>query len=186
MDIIYGSEAQCGDCGPADDGTQLIYAVTKSSGAGSPGLPAELVYSLNGGDSWSQVNIDGLGASEDPLAIELVGSKLMILSDSDAYYWATLNKVTGVPGTFTKVTLGIVAAGTPRDIYVLSAREVFLCGDGGYLYKSTDIAAGVTVVSPGDASSDDLLRIHGDGQNTIVAAGAGSSVVVSHNPLHKH
>src|SRR3990172_80776 len=180
IDVVYGSTVQCGDCGPVDDGTKKIYAVAKSSGAASPGLPAEVIYTLNGGATWTQVNIDGFGATEDPLAIDIVGNKLVVVG-LDALYWATLNANTGAPGAFTKVSTGFVAAGSPNDIYVLSTREVFFCGDGGYIYKATDVTAGVTAINAGDTTTNDLLRIHGDGNETIVSAGRNSDVIVSHN-----
>lgn len=179
IDVVYGGGIQCGDCGPANDGTQWIYAVTTTSGAGSPGLPAEVTYSVNGGLTWFSTNIDGFGASEVPLAIDVVGNRLIVLGE-DAHYWATVNRQ-GIPGTWTKVTSGYVAAGTPRDIYVLGPNEVFFCGDLGYIYRAADITSGVEVIDAGNATSDNLLRISGDGNNTLVAAGAGSAVVKSIN-----
>lgn len=179
VDVIYGGGLQCGDCGPADDGTQRVYAVTKSSGAASPGLPAEVVYTLNGGNTWAQVNIDAFGATEDPLAIRLVGNRLVVLG-ADAYFWSTLNDL-GMPGTFTKVSTGFVAAGSPLAMFVQSAQAVFFVGEIGYIYKSIDITAGVTVVSAGDATTENLYRVNGDGFNTIVAVGAGSTVIKSTN-----
>ena len=175
VDITYGSTVSCGTCGAADDGTNRIYAVTETSGAGSPGLPAEVVYSLNGGTSWAQVNITGLGATESPLAIEVVGQYLVVLG-ADAYYYAEINADTGVPGTWTKVSTGFVAAGSPVDMYALSSREVYFCGDGGYIYKSTDITAGVTAILDGSAYTDDLKRIDGL-EETIVAVGANGQIL---------
>ena len=180
VDAVYGSDIECGVCGPADDGTKKVYAITKSSGAGSPGLPAELVYTLDGGLTWTQTNITGFGATEDPLAIDIVSGKLVILGDG-AYFWATLNTLTGVPGTFTKVSAGFNAAHDPNDIYVLSAREVFFCGQDGYIYRSTDITVGVSEIDAGVATTKDLTRIHGDGGETVVACGDDSTVVKSVN-----
>lgn len=179
VDVVYGGGVQCGDCGPSDDGSQRIYAVTKSSGAASPGLPAEVVYTLNAGETWTAVTIDGFGASEDPLAIDIVGGKLVVLG-ADAYFWAVLNNQ-GVPGTFTEVTAGFVGAGSPLDIYVLDANNIFFCGEAGYIYKATDITAGVEVIDAGIATTENLYRISGDGNNTVVAAGGSSAVVVSPN-----
>lgn len=179
IDVVYGSLLQCGDCGPADDGTKRIYAVATSSGAGSPGLPAEVIYSVDGAQNWAQINITSFGATEAPLAIDIVGDKLVVLGD-DAYYWATINKNTGVPGAFTKVTTGIVAANTPLDMYVLGSK-IFISAAGGYVYRVDNVASGATVVSAADATTSDLLRIHGDGGETIVAVGANSDVVVSTN-----
>lgn len=179
IDVTYGSVLSCGDCGPADDGTKRVYAVATTSGAGSPGLPTELIYTLDGGATWNQTNITSFGANEAPLAIDIVGDKLVVLGD-DAYYWATINSSTGAPGTFTKVNTGIVAANTPLDMYVLGT-TIFICGAGGYIYKVTDVASGATVISAADATTNDLLRIHGDGGDTIVAVGANSDVIVSTN-----
>lgn len=180
-DVVYGGKEQCGDCGPQDDGTQLIYAVTKSSGAGSPGLPGEVIYSTNGGGTWTELAITGLGATADPSAIDIVGTKLVVLVPSElAYYYAEINANTGVPGTFTKVTTGFVAAKGPTDLYVVGTREVYFSGSGGYVYKATDIAAGVTVVNAAAATTQDLLRIHGAGE-TIVASGKASTVIRSIN-----
>lgn len=179
IDVVYGSNLSCGDCGPSDDGTKRVYAVATTSGAGSPGLPAEVIYTLDGGLTWTQTNITSFGASEAPLAIDIVGDKLVVLGD-DAYYWSTLNKTTGVPGAFTKVTTGIVAANTPLDMYVLGT-SLFISGAGGYIYLVTNVASGATVVSAGDVTTNDLFRIHGDGGEVIVAAGGNSDVIVSTN-----
>lgn len=157
LDIVYGSDPQCGDCGPQDDGTMRLYAITKSSGAGSPGLPSEVIYTVDGGLSWTESVINGIGASEDPIAIDVVGDKLIVLSrtalsaTTGGYYYSTINKATGVPGSWTKVTAGFVANRQPNDIYVPSAREVFIAADGGYIYRTDDITVGVTVISDGSA-----------------------------------
>lgn len=179
VDIAYCSSEQCGDCGPADDGSQRIYAVTKSSGGGSPGLPAEVIYSVDGGLNWSQANITGMGASEDPAGIDCAGDKLIIFSGT-AIYWATINSNTGAPGTFTKVTTGIAASKDLTDVYVASPREIYFSALGGYIYKSTDITGGVTVLNAGAVTTADLFRIHGY-QDTLALVGASSTVLKSVN-----
>lgn len=177
VDVVYGSNVQCGACGVRDDGTKLIYAVTKSSGSGSPGLPAEVIYTLDAGLTWNQSTIDNLGATEDPLAIDIAGQYLIVIG-SGAYYYATLSTITGAPGTWTKVTTGFVATKVPNDLYVAGPNEVFFVGDGGYIYLSNDITAGVVTVSAGVITTNDLLRVHG-ADDTVVAVGAGSTVLKS-------
>lgn len=185
VDIIYGSSVQCGNCGPADPGTKWIYAITKSSGSGSPGLPAEVVYTVDGGATWREAAIDGIGATEDPVAIELVGRYLVVLSrtassaTTGGYYYAVINSYTGIPGSFTKVTSGFVANKQPNDLYAGGPGDVYFAADGGYIYKSTDITSGVTVLNT-SATTNNLLRI--DGMDyTIVAVGEASTVVRSTN-----
>lgn len=179
IDIVYGDTAQCGNCGPQNDGTGRIYAVVKSSGAGSPGLPAEVVYSVDGGVTWTDANITSFGATEDPLAIDIVGDKLVVIG-SAAYFWATMNILTGVPGTWSKVTSGFVANKAPNDMYVANSREIYFAGNGGYIYKSTDITSGVTPINAGSATTQNLYRIHGL-EECIVTTGAQSTVVKSVN-----
>lgn len=181
VDVVYGSQVQCGDCGPANDGTKWAYAITKSSGSGSPGLPAEVQYRTDGTANWIDLAITGIGATADPTAIDIVGDKLVVLVASEnAYYVATINMVTGVPGAFTKVTAGFVANKAPNDLYVAGPREIYFVGNGGYIYKATDITAGVVVLNAGSATSNDLLRVHG-AQDTLLATGKGSTTIVSIN-----
>jgi photosystem II stability/assembly factor-like uncharacterized protein len=183
MDVVYGSVIQCGDCGVPDDGTQRIYGITRPSGAASPGLPAEVIYSLDGGATWNEATITGIAINEVALALDVVGDKLVIVSrdagPAGGYYWAQLSTL-GVPGSFTKVTTGFVAGKYPNDLYVASPREVYFCGDGGYIYKTTDITVGVTAINAGSATTDHLIRINGQDE-TIVAVGASMAIVKSVN-----
>lgn len=174
VDTVYAPLNQCANCDPGDE---RIYAVTTPSGAGSPGLPAELVYTLDKGLTMYQQQIDSFGASEVPYAIDFVGKYLVVLG-ADAYFYATVNPNTGVPDTFTKVTTGFVAAGSPKDMYVINPREVIFVGDGGYIYKSTDITQGVSVISAASVTAENLLRVKGH-NDVIVAVGAAGTVLKS-------
>lgn len=176
VDVTYGPIYSCIDC---DDGTQRIYSLTTSSGAGSPGLPPEIQYSLDGGATWAQMEISGIGATEAVFALDIVGNYLVVLG-TDAIFYSEINKDTGVPEAFTEVTTGFLASYSPNDMYVAGPREIYFCGDGGYIYKSTDITAGVTVLNAAAATSENLLRIKGSGQ-TIVAVGANGAIVKSTN-----
>lgn len=185
LDVTYGNRYICPNCGPENDGSKWVYAITRSSG-GSPGLPAEVIYTTDGGANWNQTTITGIGAAEDPVSIDFVGSRLVVLSPtagsatSGGYYWADVDSDTGVPGTWTKVTSGFVNAAQPRDMFVLSPREVFICGDAGYIYKSVDITSGVTVLNAGVATTNNLARIDG-ATDVIVSVGASGTVIRSIN-----
>jgi photosystem II stability/assembly factor-like uncharacterized protein len=66
-------------------------------------------------------------------------------------------------------------------MFVASPQEVYFAGDGGYIYKATDITSGVSIISAASATSNNLLRIHGALDGTLVASGADSVVVKSIN-----
>jgi photosystem II stability/assembly factor-like uncharacterized protein len=181
MDLVYASNTDCVSCDTPEVYTDRLYALTKSSGAASPGTTAEVIYTTDGGATWSQVSITGLGATVDPDAIDVVGNFLVVVvAASGGYYYAPINQLTGVPGSWTLVTTGFVASKQPNDLFVLNANEVFFVGEGGYIYKSTDITAGVTAVNAGVATTSDLKRIHGNG-DTLVAVGESGAIVRSKN-----
>ncbi|HUD74995.1 MAG TPA: hypothetical protein VMQ76_07970 [Terracidiphilus sp.] len=186
IDAVYGSIEQCGACQPPDDGTKRIYAITKSTGS-TPGTAPRLIYSVDGGVNWVQAAITGIGDIEDPVSVDMVGNNIMVTTrtaggaTTGGYYYAPLNYFTGVPGTWTKVTAGFVSGWQPYDVFVLSPREIFFSADGGTIYKSTDITAGVDwSLQPGTVVNTALLRIHGQDE-TIVAVGGSGTVVVSYN-----
>lgn len=177
IDVVYGWAQDCEDC---NNGTNWIYAITRPIG-GSPTFQAEVVYSVDGGSTWTNVNITGLSASAVPTAIDVVGSNLVVLVNSaGAHYWAPIDPDTGIPGTWTAVTSGYVASAGPRDIWVGSSTEIWIVGDGGYIYRSRDITAGVTPVVAASLTTQSYRRIHGT-EDAIVAVGASGQVAISTN-----
>jgi len=181
IDLTYGSTAQCMNCGAPDNGAQRIYGITASSG-GSPTNFAEVVYTANGGTSWSQQNVTGMAGSTTPSAIDVAGEVLIVVSQTDGgYYFAPINRFTGAPGTWTLVTAGFNASGAPRDLYVAAANDVFFVGQGGYLYESTSLSAGVTSLSASAiVTTANLRRVHGAG-DTVVAVGESGVILITNN-----
>lgn len=181
VDLVYASSIDCGNCGVSDDGTQRIYVLTKSSGAGSPGTPAEVIYSVNGGATWAQTNISTLGGTTDPVAIDVAGNYLIVLDTvGNGYHFAELNPLTGVPGSWTNVTAGFVASKQPTDLYVAAQNEIFFAANGGYIYKCVDVPTGVTTLDAGNINTTNYRRIHGQ-DDTIVVVGESGKVVKSVN-----
>jgi hypothetical protein len=179
--LVFAGGIDCGVCGPGDDGTKRLYAVTKSSGAASPGTPAEVIYTVDGAATFAQQNITGLGGTVDPTGIALAGNNLIVLDTAGNGYWfAEINTLTGVPGTWTNVTSGFVASKQPTDIYVAGASEIYFSANGGYIYKSTDVASGVTVLDAGNVNTSNYVRIHGQ-DDTLVVVGESGKIVKSGN-----
>lgn len=172
VDIVFYAKNECSNCGFDD---QNIYALIASDGVNA----AKIIYSTDMGEFWNSATIAGIGTTETVYAIDRVSNYLVVVG-ADAYYYALVDKFTGAPGAFTKITTGFVANKSPRDIYVDNPREVYLVGLGGYVYKSIDITAGVKVVSDGSGTSSDLLRVHG-ADGVIVATGANGAVLKSSN-----
>jgi photosystem II stability/assembly factor-like uncharacterized protein len=180
VDGVYGGFAQCSDCGPGNDGTQWIYQLQQTAG-GSSAVNGVVEYTTNGGRTWAASAITGLAIGSLVTAIDIVGQYLVVVSKTEnAYYVSQINQMTGVPGTWTKVSSGFVAAKTPNDMFVESPSRVYFVADGGYIYLSTDILSGVSVLSAAGTTSNNLNRIHGGG-GVLLAVGASNTIIKSTN-----
>lgn len=180
VDIVYGSYQNCANCGVPNDGTKWIYALQQTAGGSSSDL-GRVVYSIDHGATWQTSTITGLGNGSLVNAINIVGQYLVVLSSSDnAYFISSINKNTGVPGAWTKVSTGFVATKNPVDMFVESPNRIYFVGLGGYIYVSTNIAAGVNVVNAGAVTTNNLNRITGR-DNVLLAVGANNTIVKSTN-----
>ncbi len=180
--VVICDSASCGACGIPSDGCQKIYAVTKSHG-GSPGLPAEVIYSPDGGVTLGDTNISTIGANEDPTGAACVGIYLAVISNEDcALHYAELADVLNGVETWTRVATGFVcAAGAPNAIWSRNSIMTWIVGDGGHIYFSDDITAGVTVQDAGVATVQDLLDVHFVDDLNGVAIGKSNAIVMTAN-----
>ena len=182
LDVIVADIASCGDCEDESDGCQKIYAITTTGALGSPTTTADIVYSLDNGATWVAFDIDTLGASDVPSAIAWLGDNVVIVAnDTDSLHYVDKDDLDGTTTpAFTEVSTGFVAAGSPTDI-TRGGSTLWSCGDGGYIYKTTDPTGGVTVVDAGVATSTDLNAIDALSDNVVVAVGDAGAVVKSTN-----
>lgn len=180
MDGLFHDVLGCGECGTPSDGCNKLYFL-ETACTGSPGLSGQIVYSLNGGLTWAVVDIPplgGLGANR----IEDVGERLVVVSQArGGHVWSEFSAVdAGSPAGWSLVTTGYVAAKSPRCIYSKSPSETFVGAAGGYIYLMTDPAVGVSVLTDGSVTAQQLNDIHGFGR-TIVAVGNTNAILKSDN-----
>jgi hypothetical protein len=173
IDAVYGTQIQCSNCGVPNDGSQFIYAVTRAN-VGSPSAPGQLVYTLDGGDTWNTSLITGIGTTNSPTLIDIAGNVLFVAAGSSLFY-TVLNSTTGAPSTWSSLTTP--AAFT--DVYVRSANEIYFVGTGSTnIYRTTDITIAASSIDYG--SSANLHRITGY-DSTIIATGNSGTVRYSTN-----
>lgn len=183
VDVLMPDTVQCGSCGIVSDGCQVILALTKRAG-GSPGTGADIVYTKNGGGTWSYREITTLTGSNDPNALDISGSNLFVVSAATgSLMYCTLADLLNNAETWTAVTTGFGVAATtgPKAIYAFDPTHVWIVGKGGYIYFSSDITAGVTAQDSGTATAQDYSAIHGIDQLHIVAVGAANAVSYTAN-----
>lgn len=181
IDITVCDSVTCGACGVPSDGCSVAFAVTLSAG-GSPGLPAELLWTDDGGATWNDTQIDTLGANEDPSAVACIGTNVVVISeDSESLHYAPLADILDEDETWAEVTTGFVSTKGPLALFSAHARATWIVGEGGYIYTADDPTSGVEVQSAGGATTQDLLAIHGLDELSLVIVGASNTVLASTN-----
>jgi photosystem II stability/assembly factor-like uncharacterized protein len=178
LDVVLCDSPSCGDCETESPGCNRIMAISKAAG-GSPSTPADVVFSLDKGTTWLAHDVDTMDIADDPTGIECVGSYVVVISNvnGDEMHIALISEFTATDDpAFTQITQGFVAGGEPNDIYSLG-NVAYLCGNRGYIYKTSDPAAGVTVVDDSSATISDLLAIHMLSEEFGVAVGIDGTIV---------
>lgn len=171
----------CGACGLPSDGCQIVFGLTLSAG-GSPGLPAEILFSDDGGATWDDTNITTLGANEDPNDFACVGNNLVVISEDDeALHYAAIADILEGIETWARVTSGIVATKGPLAIISLGRTFTWIVAEAGYIYFSDDVTSGVEVQSAGAATTEDLHDIHAWDVLNLVAVGDNNAVLHTTN-----
>lgn len=182
LDVVRCDTQSCGDCDTESDGCSHFYAITKAAG-GSPSTPADIVHTIDGGDNWYADDIDSLGAAEDPSAVGCLGNYIVVVSNtSNSLHYALKAYVDDVDydETWVENATGFVVGGEPSDCWRSpTGLDLFICGDGGYVYKCEDPTVGVTVLDAGAATTQDLNAIHSIGDNLVVAVGDAGVVIYS-------
>lgn len=179
--VVIVDSRQCGECGIASNGCEKIFAVTMSAG-GSPGLPAEVLFSSDAGATIGDTNVTTLAANEDPTGIIGSGIYLVVFSnESLSLHYAAIADVLAGTETWAEVSTGFVSTKGPNGGFSLGSVFNWFVGDGGYIYFSDDVTSAVTVQSAGAQSVQNLNDIHGSDEFNLVAVGASNTVLFTND-----
>ena len=182
LDITVCDAVTCGACGIASDGCQIVFALTISAG-GSPGLPAEIVFTRNGGSTWSDTLIDTLAPSEDPVRLACVGSRLVVTNQTPGgIHYAPIADILAGTEVWVESTAGLtIPTGGPRAILSVSPAHTWVFGAGGYIYFYSDITGTAATQSPGDVTTQQFNAAHATDVLNLVAVGNSNAVVYTRN-----
>jgi photosystem II stability/assembly factor-like uncharacterized protein len=153
-----------------DSDVKEIYVVQKSD------TNPQLIYSKDGGTTWIKEALTEMSTNE-PTDICVVGNYVIITSnDGEAYYYTTKDSL----DVWTEVTGGFATSKGPNAIWSAGVGEIWMVGDGGYIYKLDVPGQSVSVIDAGSVTAQNLSDIHGMG-NTILAVGASNAAVLTQN-----
>jgi photosystem II stability/assembly factor-like uncharacterized protein len=178
--IICDSKT-CGECGLPSDGCQISFTVEKAHG-GSPGSSARVIFTDDAYETVGFTHISTLPSNMDPSGMTCVGTNLVIISSEDnALHYAPIKDILDGVETWTRVATGFVATKTPNAIFSAGRAFTWIVANGGYIYFSSDITAGVTVQTAGSVTAQNLDGIHGTDELNITAVGASNAVLNTNN-----
>lgn len=174
-------QADCGDCGEASDGCKRVFVTMIGAGA-TPGTKPSVLYTSDGGAIWAALNIDTMFSNEIPSDAECIGIYYVVLSrDTNSVHYAIAGNILKGTATFTEVITGFQVAGSPTAMWAVDPRHIWIVGNGGYIYFSSNILTGVSIQDQGVATTRNLLDVHALNTENIVAVGELNAVVYSNN-----
>ena len=179
--VVICDIVSCGQCGITSRGCDVVLYLSLTVG-GSPGLPAELIFTQDAGVSFGQTNISTLAANQDPNDLACVGVNVVVISeDSESIHYAPLADVLLGTETWTEIGTGFVAANGPLAIHSAGPRHTWIVGENGYVYFTQDPTTGVIVQDAGVITTQDLNDVHAYDIQHVVAVGASNAVVMTDN-----
>lgn len=181
VDVVICDAVSCGACGITSCGCDIVFALTLTAG-GSPGLPAEVIFTDDGGETYGETNVTTLAANQDPDAFACVGSNLVVISeDSESLHHAPIGDILQGVETWIEVTTGFVVGNGPLAIHAESQCHVWIVGENGYIYFSDDPTAGVIVQDAGVVTTQNLLDVHAFDIQNVIAVGISNALVLTRN-----
>lgn len=179
--ITVADAISCGACGAPSDGCSVVLAVT-SGVTGSPGLPTEVLYTQDGGATWSATNITSMGLGDIASDIASIGDYIVVTSNgADQWHYALLANILLGTETWTAVATGLDASGSPLKITTANPTNSWINGDGGRIYFMSDPTSGVTEQADGTLTAENQLAIDALDEDNVVSVGANNSVLVTAN-----
>lgn len=174
--VAVCDQVSCSTCGERSDGCQDVFALTASSGV-SPASANDLVYSTNGGTTWTAVVINAFGVN-DPSGLACAGDYLVMISFLGGQY-AYRTKASLLAGTGDWTVVAVSPLKVLGSIFSFRADLTWIAADDGYIYLIRNPLVGYEVMLAGTATGEDLNDIHAISEWDILAVGDGGIVVVS-------
>lgn len=176
IDVYRGND--CEDC---PDPCDRVLA-TMAGASATPGTKPLLLYSGDGGDTWSQQTITTLFSNEDIADGAVIGDDIVYVSNtSGSHHWTDIEFVYDGTNTWNEVISGYVVGKGPRAISSADARHTWVVGDGGYIYFMQNHRVGVTVQDAGVSTTQNLLSVNAYDADNVLAVGNSNAVVYTKN-----
>lgn len=179
---VYTVDVYRGDpCEDCPDPCDRILAVMAGASA-TPGTQPSLLYSEDGGETWSAQTITTLFSNEDVVDGVVLGSDIVYISNTaNSMHWTDLDNLYEGTNTWSETVTGFVKNKGPRAMSSVDVRHTWIVGDGGYIYFVKNHKVEAVVQDPGVATTQNLMAVHALNTNYVLAVGNSNAVVVTEN-----
>jgi photosystem II stability/assembly factor-like uncharacterized protein len=178
VDVYTGNE--CENC---PDPCDRVLATMAGTGA-TPGTQPVLLYSADGGETWSSQTISTLFSTEDIADGVVIGQDIVYVSNiADEIHWTDIEQLYNGTNTWSQVPTGFVKNKGPHAISSADARHTWIVGDGGYIYFCKNHKVGVEVQDAGVLTTQNLLDVHAYDNSSVLAVGNSNAVVFTTNGI---
>lgn len=176
VDVYTGNE--CENCPDPCDRVLAVMAGTDAT----PGTQPILLYSDDGGETFSQQTIDTLFSNEDVPDAEIIGGDFVIITNTgNEMHYTDIELLYDGTNTWNQVDSGFVVAKGPNAISSADARHTWIVGDGGYIYFAKNHKVGVTVQDAGAATTQNLNAVHAHSAEYVLTVGNSNAVIYTIN-----
>lgn len=176
VDVYTGNS--CENCPEPCD---RILATMAGLGA-TPGTQPTLLYSPDGGETFSSQFISTLLSNEEIVDGFIIGGDAVYLSNtSNSLHWTNIELLYDGTNSWSEVVSGFVAGKGPRAITSVDARHSWIVGDGGYVYFMKNHKVGVEVQDAGVATTQHLQAVNAFDTDNVLAVGNSNAVLYTNN-----
>lgn len=167
-DISFCDSPVCaGSCGVGSVGCQTGYAVINAA-------PGEIWKTEDGGGSWDQLGPPFAGAYGNIIAVDCSNDVVIVINGSTP---SEIGRSSDGGATWTAIDVG--SNKTLYDLFMLDSANVWLAGEGGYIFYSNDGGLTWEVQNAGVATAEDLYDIYFFDTEVGIAVGANGAIVAT-------
>lgn len=174
--VVKGDD--CDNC--PDQCTKVI--MTMAGASATPGTQPSLLYSSDGGETFSQQTIMTLFSNEVISDDDVIGDNYIIISNTaNELHWTDITELYEGVNTWNQVPTGFVAGKNVNAMTHADVRHIWIVGNGGYIYFTSNFKVGVSVQDAGIATAQNLNVVHAYDSKNVLAVGNSNAVVYTSN-----
>jgi len=179
---IYTVDVYSGDtCEDCPNPCDRVLATMAGAGA-TPGTQPVLLFSDDGGETWSSQTISSMFSNEVVADGVVIGGDIVYISStSNEIHYTGIEDLYVNTNTWGQTITGFVATKNANAITSADARHSWICGDGGYIYFVKNHKVKVEVQDAGVATIQNLNAIHALDSDNVLTVGDSNAVIFTTN-----